>query len=90
MVEKFFSNIILINAMFNSTQLQRLDRRSIENKAVIFSISVWLIVWLVVGIFAKAVWNDWYGFGAGFILGPVVSTFIIWMFLPDQKPEKKR
>ncbi len=64
----------------SSVFLQKVNRSSVESSATMFSISIWLSLWITIGVIVKIIWDSWYGFGAGFIIAPMFSIFLMWLF----------
>jgi len=67
-----------------------MDRASIEAKAAAFSIGTWLLVWTGIGAAGRLAWGDWYGFGAGFLIAPLVSIPLMWWLFARPTAREKR
>ncbi|MBN2340284.1 MAG: hypothetical protein JXX29_05575 [Deltaproteobacteria bacterium] len=76
--------------MINTAQLQRLDRRSIEAKAVLFAAVVCLILWMSLGVTVKLLFDDWYGFGLGFIVSALLSGLVMWILFIRPTAKERR
>lgn len=76
--------------MINTAQLQRLDRRSVEAKATMFAVVLCLVLWFAIGAAVKILFNDWYGFGVGFILAAILSGLIMWILFIRPTAKERR
>ncbi|MBN2803880.1 MAG: hypothetical protein JXR91_12370 [Deltaproteobacteria bacterium] len=73
----------------NRAELQRLDRKSIESKAMGFSIMLWMSIWVIIGVTGRFIYGDFYGFGAGFLIAPFISLFLMWLLFLTPRAKKK-
>lgn len=76
--------------MINTTSLQRLDRRSIENKANRFTLVVWILLWAAMGTTVKVLWDEWYGLAAGLFIGVLIALGLTWLFFGRQGAKEKQ
>lgn len=77
-------------AMINTAQLQRLDRPSVESKATFFAGVLCLVLWITLGATVKLFFDDWGGFGVGFVVAALLSGLVMWILYIRPSAKEKR